>query len=318
MLISSASMADIDSDAVTFFVRLATSTGRLPESALQENHEQLFRRLHLMSPDGELTIAALLLFGKDIEQWSPMSTFRIGRFGATVADLIMQSDIACPLIYMPDRVMQILRSQYLQFTNRYEGMQRIEELELPKDGLREILCNAIVHRDYQGAYIQMKVFDSYITLWNPGVLPDGFTVETLFQPHESRPRNRLIANIFYLAGFIESWGRGYEKIRTQFESATLPMPTFEVARGGVITTIQRVAEGVTPQVTPQVKVLLFMLKDGDKSVVEMMERLGLKDRHNFNERYLQPALSLGLVEMTIPDKPNSRLQRYRLVCRTKY
>ena len=55
-----------------------------------------------------------------------------------------------------------------------------------------------------------------------------------------------------------------------------------------------------------------MLKDGDKSVVEMMERLGLKDRHNFNERYLQPALSLGLVEMTIPDKPNSRLQRYRI------
>ena len=55
------------------------------------------------------------------------------------------------------------------------------------------------------AYIQMKVFDNYITLWNPGVLPDGFTVETLFQPHESRPRNRLIANIFYLAGFIESW-----------------------------------------------------------------------------------------------------------------
>ena len=55
-----------------------------------------------------------------------------------------------------------------------------------------------------------------------------------------------------------------------------------------------------------------MLKDGDKSVVEMMKHLGLKDRHNFNERYLQPALSVGLVEMTIPDKPNSRLQRYRL------
>ena len=115
-----------------------------------------------------------------------------------------------------------------------------------------------------------------------------------------------------MAGFIESWGRGYEKIRNQFESVNLLMPTFEVARGGVITTIQRTIEDITPQVTPQVEVLLFMLKDGDMSVVEMMERLGLKDRHNFNERYLQPALSLGLVEMTIPDKPNSRLQRYRL------
>ena len=58
-----------------------------------------------------------------------------------------------------------------------------------------------------------------------------------------------------------------------------------------------------------------MLKDGDKSVVEMMERLGLKDRHNFNERYLQPALSLGLVGMTIPDKPNSQNQKYRLTAK---
>ena len=308
MLMPSASMNDIDEEAVVFFVRLATSTGRLPESALQDSHEQLLRRLHLMSPDGELTIAALLLFGKDIEQWSPMSTFRIGRFGTSVADLIMQTDVVCPLIYMPDRVMQILRSQYLRFTNRYEGMQRIEDLELPKEGLREILCNAIVHRDYQGAYIQMKVFDNYITLWNPGVLPDGFTVETLFQPHESRPRNRLIANIFYLAGFIESWGRGYEKIRTQFESVNLPMPTFEVARGGVITTMLRTVEGITPPV----KVILEVLEQGEMGIKEMMERLGLRDKRNFKINYLQPALSLGLIEMTIPDKPNSRLQRYRL------
>ncbi len=83
-------------------------------------------------------------------------------------------------------------------------------------------------------------------MWNPGVLSDGFIVETLLQPHESRPRNRLIATIFYLAGFIESWGRGYEKIQGQFELANLPMPTFEIARGGVITTIQRVSGDITP------------------------------------------------------------------------
>ena len=70
----------------------------------------------------------LLLFGKDIEQWCPTSIFRIGRFGHSTADLIMQSDIVCPLIQMPDRIMQILRSQYLLSTNRYEGLQRIEDL----------------------------------------------------------------------------------------------------------------------------------------------------------------------------------------------
>ena len=78
------------------------------------------------------------------------------------------------------------------------------------------------------------------------------------------------------------------------------------------TIIREKAKTIMGDVTPQVEMLLAMLKDGGKSVVEMMKQLGLKDRHNFNERYLKVALSAGLVEMTIPDKPNSRSQRYRL------
>ena len=55
-----------------------------------------------------------------------------------------------------------------------------------------------------------------------------------------------------------------------------------------------------------------MLENGDMSAMEMMGQLGLKDKRNFRLNYLQPALFVGLVEMTMPDKPNSRLQRYRL------
>jgi len=57
----------------------------------------------------------------------------------------------------------------------------------------------------QKTFIQMKVFDDHITLWNGGTLPPGYTVEMLMEPHESHPRNRLTANVFYLAGFIEAW-----------------------------------------------------------------------------------------------------------------
>ena len=49
-------------------------------------------------------------------------------------------------------------------------------------------------------------------------LPPGYTVEMLMEPHESHRRNRLMANVFYLAGFIEAWGRGYEKIRESFNN----------------------------------------------------------------------------------------------------
>lgn len=71
-----------------------------------------------------------------------------------------------------------------------------------------------------------------------------------------------------------------------------------------------IKENTTTQVTPQVEKLLSVLK-GEMSRVEIQENLNLSDKKNFVMNYLQPALELGLIEMTIPDKPNSRLQRYR-------
>ena len=102
-----------------------------------------------------------------------------------------------------------------------------------------MICNAVIHKDYTGTFIQMKVFDDHITLWNGGNLPPNYTVEKLMEQHESHPRNRLIANVFYLAGFIEAWGRGYEKIREAFETEHLETPMFEEVRGGVMATIKR-------------------------------------------------------------------------------
>jgi len=68
---------------------------------------------------------------------------------------------------------------------------------------------------------------------------------------------------------------------------------------------------VRAQVTAQVERLLEVLDDGEFSSAELMEQLGLKHRQSFRNRYLLPALELGLVEMTIPDKPNSNRQKYR-------
>lgn len=68
---------------------------------------------------------------------------------------------------------------------------------------------------------------------------------------------------------------------------------------------------VAPQVTPQVELLLKVLVQA-MGRDDLQSVLGLADRKSFRERYLQPALAAGLIEMTIPDKPNSRLQQYRL------
>lgn len=85
----------------------------------------------------------------------------------------------------------------------------------------------------------MKVFNDHITLWNDGALPINFTIETLMNEHESHPRNKLIAKVFHLAGFIETWGRGYEKIIKAFKKEGLQVPIFAEVRGGVSATIAR-------------------------------------------------------------------------------
>ena len=68
---------------------------------------------------------------------------------------------------------------------------------------------------------------------------------------------------------------------------------------------------VTPDVTPEVKKMLSCLK-GDMSRQEIQKKLGLKDEKHFREAYQQSAIAAGLIEMTVPDKPNSRLQKYRI------
>lgn len=71
------------------------------------------------------------------------------------------------------------------------------------------------------------------------------------------------------------------------------------------------APQVNPQVAPQVGELLAIIR-GEISREALQSALGLSDRKSFRERYLKPALAESLIEMTIPDKPNSRLQKYRL------
>ena len=148
---------------------------------------------------------------------------------------IIQGDI----IRMSDRIMNVLRSKYLVSYIGYEGMKRTEPLEIPEAALREIIYNALIHRLYTGTWIQMRVYNDRISVWNEGTLPEDFPVEMLLQEHSSRQRNPLIANVFFLAGFVETWGRGIKKIRRALQGVGLPDPVFEENCGGVRVTIQR-------------------------------------------------------------------------------
>lgn len=156
-----------------------------------------------------------------------------------------------------------------------------------------------------------------------GELPFGLTQEELKNSHRSKPRNKNIANVFYKAGFVESWGRGIQKICNQFAAAHLPEPVVGNFCGGVNVVVPRNNPEVTmfskeylhyfktESVREQVKSLLVIC-DGEKSKKELMSELLLKGSRNFLQNYLQPALESQFIEQTNPDSPNSPNQKYRL------
>ncbi len=230
---------DIDREAIDYFLKKAVDEDRLPKESLKDDTHTVLKNLHLISDTGKLRIAAIILFGSHPKDFVPSNEFRIGRFISDESELLFQNIIDGDIIRMADKIMKVLRSEYLVSYIGYEGMKRTEPLEIPETALREIIYNSLIHRLYIGTFIQMKVYNDRISVWNEGTLPEGFSVEMLMQEHSSRQRNPLIANVFFLAGFVETWGRGIRKIRNALQSVGLPEPVFEENCGGVRVTIQR-------------------------------------------------------------------------------
>ena len=234
-----ATIADIDRNAIDYFLQCSIKAGRMDEEEANTSTENVLRNLGLVTSNGELKNAAILLFGKHVGQFFPSATFKIGRFHTDESDLIVQDVIEGNIIQMASRVVDTLRTKYLLSPIHYEGLQRVEQLEVPEKALRELIYNSIAHKDYSGPAIQMRIYDRSIELWNYGLLPQELTPADLLKKHSSYPRNHNIATVFYKAGFVESWGRGYKKIAEEFEHAKMPLPTIEETGGGVMVIIQR-------------------------------------------------------------------------------
>ena len=248
----------IDRVAIDYFLQKGIQADRIDASLLNEDTWAVLDSLELLTDDGSLKNAAILLFSKRPQRYFTGIQFKIGRFGNDESDLIFDDIVEGNILQMADKVVELLKSKYLISPIHYDGMQRIATLEIPEKALREMLYNAIVHKDYRGSAIMMWVYNDHVELWNEGELPENMDVSTLLKRHKSRQRNPKIANVFYRAGLIEIWGRGINKIRTEFERAGMDVPEFEETEGGLMVSFKRKyptnqengVEITTPQVTP--------------------------------------------------------------------
>ena len=102
-------------------------------------------------------------------------------------------------------------------------------------GFREILLNSINHKQYEESNpVQISIYEDKIYVWNDGKFPEELASQNLFNKHYSKPYNPLIAQTFFKAGFIESWGRGFEKIKNECEQYSTPIPEIEIKSSGVM------------------------------------------------------------------------------------
>ena len=199
---------------------------------------------------------------------------------------------------------------------RIEGLKRQNIPEYPMKALREAITNAVMHRDwfFDGANVFVEIYTDRIEVSSPGSLPKGLTLADLGR--KSVRRNALVSDLLHRIDFVEKAGTGIRRIRDEARAQDCPEPQFE-ANSFVTVTFRpnpkvraETEERPVERVTGEVRLLRVM--SGEMTRQCLQEALGLKHEDHFRKAYLIPTLRSGLIEMTIPDKPRSSKQRYRL------
>ena len=219
------SVKDLKPETFEFFRKRAFKSQRIEEDSLTDTNEHLIENLHLKENDF-LKRASILLFHANPEKFVTGSYIKIGFF-ETDDDLKFQDEIHGNLFEQIEKTMDLLFTKYIKAGISYEGINRVEKFEYPKDAVREALLNAIAHKDYFGGTpVQISVYSDKIIFWNEGQLPENWTIENLLVKHPSKPYNPDIANALFRSGYIESWGRGTLKIIKECKQAGLPAPVY--------------------------------------------------------------------------------------------
>ena len=222
-------VGDLDGHTLDDFRERASVSGRLNQNILRASDSEVIERLRLRE-GRHLKRAAVLLFHPEPRTFFREAYLKIGYFRGP--DIIYQDAVEGDLFAQVERIIDLLYSKYSRALISYDGVYRVETHPVPYEAMREAVTNAVIHRDYAvPAPIQIRVYDDRVAIWNAGRLPTGWSLEDLTGEHASLPHNPAIADAFFRAGLIESWGRGIHRIRQACEEAGNPEPRWRIEPG---------------------------------------------------------------------------------------
>ncbi|MBS0585739.1 MAG: putative DNA binding domain-containing protein [Verrucomicrobia bacterium] len=333
---------DLDEEEIQSTLQNAIKLGRMKNPS-QTDSESILRGLGLFD-DGRLINAAVALYGKSERLFSnyPQLSIRLARFrGSDRLTGFMDNRDYWGNAFDLLRRGELFLLDHVSISGRVvPGKMIREDYPLyPPLATREALANSICHRDYTtpGGAVAIALYDDRLEIINPGVLHFDITPEKLARPHESKPWNPIIASVFYRAGVIEKWGMGTLNIIDWCKENGNPKPTWEVRAESVVTTFlpssffatgkkpgeeaeeaEKVRPGSRPEWKPESRpesledAVLDLLKKGPLSKGELSQALGHKHISGALKKTLISLLKQEKIAYTIPNKPNSRLQKYKL------
>ena len=267
------------------------------------------------------------MFGKDPQRFFPRSRVRFIRYEGTEAKVGAEMNVIKDKMFqgrildLVEQTIEYVRTQIKEYTYLGPDARFVTEPQYPEFAWKEIIVNAIAHRDYsiKGTDIQIKMFDDHITVESPGTLPGTVLLNNMREIHFSR--NPKMAQLLHEYEYVREFGEGVDRMYREMEEADLPEPEYKTVAFIVHATIKNKkylvgSETTTPQVNPQDKTQVT-LQDKilefckiPRSNNEIVAYMGYKDPRYFTKEYTKPLLKNGELAMTIPDKPNSKNQKY--------
>jgi ATP-dependent DNA helicase RecG len=323
-------LKDLDRKEILRTRELAIQQNRISPDTSRDIGE-ILDRLGLRG-GGVLTQAAQVLYGTRFLPDYPQCLLKMGRFRGTevTGEIVDNRQEHMNAFAMVREGMAFLeRTMPLGARFPKGTVFREDRFPVPLEALREIILNAVMHRDYShySGYVAIVVFDDRIEIRSFGRLPTGITVEQLSGRHDSKPTNPLIAEAFHRTGAVEVWGRGTNRVIAMCKKHGAAPPAFEERSGFLIVTFkaQMVAEVAEAESKAESGAeskaesegglwtrVMDALQGGPLSKAQVAESVGKRRVDGQLNAAVRDMIRQGLVEYTLPDKPNSRLQKYRL------
>jgi ATP-dependent DNA helicase RecG len=308
---------DLTNDAWKLFQRRAKIPADMEPLTVLAN-------LHLFK-DGSMVHAGAWLLAKDIRKFTISADVACALFLGTDKERILDRRGFDSDIYsmIDDVVVYILSKINVEYIIKH--VKRDERPELPEEALREAVVNALAHRDYRStANVQVYIFKDRVEIVSPGGLPAGMTEADL--GFKSIPRNPLLFGMLHRMEAVEHIGSGIRRIRNLCSDYGVAEPQIDVSEHWFTVTFPRPGsrvESQQPESRPESRpesLDIFVLRLLDKSTLsksDISKGLGQKSVSGQLNKVIRRLLLDGYIEYTIPGKPVSRLQQYRITTNGK-